>query len=250
MDRPSLGVSIFIVGEDEKLWDEEARQARAIGAEHLALYLEYPPGNGRLRERQIRRLKNATKGAELLVQAPSSWPSLITPHEELLRLSRQELKETLGVAAKLGAALVILHGESNPFPLLRDLQDADARFSEGVRELLPLARQLGLALAIENPARGYPATPEELERALALGLKLSLALDQARAGGPAQLALWERFAARSARVVLGPQQEPEVAPLREAGFTGFLTLRFPAHAGRWAEVREALAKLKASWDGS
>lgn len=251
MARPSLGVSIFIVGEDERLWDEEARQARATGAEHLVLYLEYPPGNGRLRERQIRRLRNAIRWAKLLVQAPTSWPSLITPHEELLRLSLQELKETLFVAANLGAALVILHGGSNPFPYHRQLHDAGARFSEGVRELLPLAREIGLALAVENLARGYPATAEELEEALALGLKLSLALDQASEGGQDLLALLERFSARAVHVAVGPQEEALVAPLRESGFTGFLTLGFSAHPrpDRWAEVREFLARVKASWDG-
>jgi hypothetical protein len=250
MERPSLGVSIFIAGEDEKLWDEEARRARATGAEHLALYLEYPPGNGSLRERQIRRLRNSTKGAKLLVQAPASWPSLITPNEQLFRLSLQELKETLFVAAKLGAELFILHGGPNPFKALRQLHDAGARFAEGARELLSLAREIGLALAVENLDRGYPSTVEELEGALALGLKLSLAIDQASESGQVPLDLLKRFSGRSARVALGPREEPEplAAHLRGSGFRGFLTLSFPPNPGRWAEVQESLTRLQALWD--
>ncbi|MCR4404525.1 MAG: sugar phosphate isomerase/epimerase [Candidatus Acetothermia bacterium] len=250
MERPSFGTSIFIAGEEEQLWDEEVHQARAAGAEHLAVHLEYPPGNGRLRERQIRRLRNAAKGTKLLVEAPSSWPSLVTPHEGLLRLSLQELTDSLSVAAKLGAALFILRGGPNPFPHLRELGDGVARFAEGVRELLARSRQFGLPLAVENLARGFPSTAEELEGALALGLKLSLALDELGGSGEEVNALLKRFSARAVRVALGPLTSPLAAEVRDCRFAGFLTLEFPPNPARWGEVQESLRSLRELWAGA
>lgn len=254
MARPSLGAKIYIVSQDESSWDEEARSAREAGAEHIAIYLEYPLGNGRLRERQLRRLRNLLKGKRLLLEAPSSWPSLITSHEGLFRLSLEELKESLKIAPALGAELCIFRGGRAPFKVGAE---AAERLREGLHELSSLARELDLTLAIENLARGYPSRAGELEEALALapGLKLSLDLAQARAGGEEPVELLRRLAGtgRLARVVLGPGEEPE--PLRgHLEGVGFLTLDFPPGAlpeiERWGLVREGLLRLKAALEGA
>lgn len=250
MARPIIGATIFIVGRDEEIWEEETHRARAAGAEHLELCLEYPLGNGRLRERQIRRLRNLVKGVKVLVHAPVSWPSLITPHERLHDLSLQEIKDTLTIAAKLGTELFTLHGGSIPFPRFHRGLDADLRFKEGVSELLPLARELDRSLAVGNLALGYPSTPKELEAALATGLKLSFSPDQASGSGQAPLDLLQEFHERVAQVTLGPQTEldPLVDQLRKAGFAGFLTLDFPLDSGRWSQVEELLTRLRRTWE--
>lgn len=257
MARPSLGAKIFIVSQDESSWDEEAHSAREAGAEHIAIYLEYPPGNGRLRERQLRRLRNLLKGRRLLLEAPSSWPSLITPHEGLFRLSLEELKETLKVGPPLGAELCILHGGATT---LRVGPEAAERLREGLHQLASLARELGLTLTVENLARGYPARAGELEEALALipGLKLSLDLAQARAGGEEPVELLQRFVGtgRVARVTLEPEEEiGPLLPYLEG--VAFLTLAggFPSGgpstpgSERWGLVREGLLRLKTALGG-
>jgi sugar phosphate isomerase/epimerase len=250
MARPNLGITIFLVGRDEELWDEEAHRAREAGAEHLEVFLEYPPGNGELRERQVRRLRNLVKGVKVLVHAPVSWTSLITPHERLWQLSLQEVKETLLVAGKLNSQLVTIHGGPLPFPSFRHGQDACERFKGAVDELLSLARELSLPLAVENLAAGYPSAPEELEEAMAAGLRWSFNVDQAREGGQDPLDWLKRFYGRMVRVTLGPQAEPEslVNYLREESFEGFLTLSFPPDRGRWARVRESLVALREAWE--
>lgn len=252
MARPSLGTTIFLTARDEELWDEEAHRARDLGAEHLEIFLEYPPGNGELRERQIRRLRNLIKGAKTLVHAPVSWLSLITPHEGLWQLSLKEVRDTLAVAAKLGAELVTMHGGLLPFPQFCRGQDAGERFKEAVERLLPHARELGLALAVENLAAGYPSTPEELEEALALalGVKWSFNAEQAQEVGQDPLALLKGFYRRAARVALGPQTElePLVSFMKEAGFGGFLTLRFPPDPERWARIQDFLSRLREIWE--
>jgi sugar phosphate isomerase/epimerase len=252
MTRPLIGTAVFIAGRDEELWDEEVHRARAAGAEHLEIFLEYPPGNGELRERQARRLRNLVKGVKTLVHVPVSWPSLITPHERLRQLSLQEAKDTLAIAAKLSAKLVIIHGGPGPFPHGRHERDAGERFREGVRELFPLARELALPLAVENLASGYPATAEELEEALTPELKLSFNADQACESGQDSLGLLKGFFGRVAQIALGQQTElkPLVGYLKEAGFAGFLTLSFPPDPGRWTRVRELLARLRAAWEGA
>ncbi|MGQ9477874.1 MAG: sugar phosphate isomerase/epimerase family protein [Candidatus Bipolaricaulia bacterium] len=251
MARPSLGATIFIVSQDESLWDEEAHSARAAEVEHLTIYLEYPLGNGRLRERQLRRLRNLLKGKRLLLQAPSSWPSLITPHEGLYRLSLQEMKETLAIAQALGVELFILRGGASPFSVKVSPEAAD-RFKEGLRELASLARDLGLTLAVENLSQGYPARAEELEELLALGLHLELSLDlaQARAGGEEPVELLRRLAGtgRVVRAALGPKDEPgPLLPHLEG--VSFLTLSFPPGPERWGLIREGLTQLRAAWGG-
>lgn len=258
MARPSLGAKIYIVSQDESSWDEEARSAREAGAEHIIIYLEYPPGNGRLRERQLRRLRNLLKGKKLLLETPSSWPLLITPHEGLFRLSLEELKETLKLAPALGAELCILHGGAAPFQVGAE---AAERLREGLRELAPLARELGLTLAVENLARGYPAKAGELEEALALapGLKLSLDLAQARTGGAGEepVELLQRFAGRVIQVALGPREKFELFLPHLEG-VGFLTLDCPPALGgpsgpeseRWGLLREGLARLQAAFGGA
>ncbi len=252
MARPSLGATIFIVSQDENSWDEEARSARAAGAEHIAIYLEYPLGNGRLRERQLRRLRNLLKGKRLLLQAPSSWPSLITPHEGLYQLSLQEMRETLAIASALGVELFILRGGTSPFPV-KVSPEAVERFREGLRELAPLARDSGLTLAVENLARGYPVKAEELEELPALGLNLGLSLDlaQARAGGEEPVELLKRLVGtgRVVRVALGPKEELEPL-LPHLGGVSFLTLNSPPGPERWGLLREGLARLRAAWGGS
>lgn len=239
------------MGRDEELWDEEVHHARAAGVESLELCLEYPPGNGRLRERQIRRLRNLVKGVKVLVHAPVSWPSLITPHEGLHQLSLREIEDTLAIAAKLDAELFTVHGGSIPFPRFHRGLDADQRFKEGISELLPLARQLDQSLAIGNLALGYPSAAEELEEALDTGLKLSFSPDQASEGGRAPLDLLREFHERVAQVTLGPhtELEPLVDELRKTGFAGFLTLDFPLGSGRWSQVEEGLTRLREVWEG-
>lgn len=241
-------MTVFIVGEDEGLWDEEVHAARAAGAEHLMLHLEYPPGNGELRERQIRRLRNAIKGIKPILRAPRSWPSLVTPNEELRRLSLQELEATLTVGAKLGADLLIFHGGPDHL-LLRGSSDMEERFREGVQELLLLARRLGLELAVENLARGYPSREEELEGALALGLRLSLDLEEARMAGQEPRELVDHFAERLAGVAVSSEveKEPLIAHLKEGGFAGLLTVDLPLDPDRWPIIKGALAGLRAAW---
>jgi len=250
MARPSLGVTIFLAGRDEELWDEEARRAREAGAEHFEVFLEYPPGNGELRERQIRRLRNLIKGVKTLVHAPVSWSSLITPHEGLWQLSLKEVRDTLAVAAKLGAELFTIHGGPLPFPRFRRGGDAQERFKEAVERLLPRARELALILAVENLSTGYPVTAEELEEALALGLSGSFSVDQAREGGQDPLELLKRLYEQVAQIALGPRAElePLVGYLKEAGFAGFLTLSFPPDPQRWARVRALLVELRGAWE--
>jgi len=247
MTRPNLGTTIFLAGRDEKLWDEEAHRAREAGAEHLEILLEYPPGNGELRERQVRRLRNLVKGIKVVVHAPVSWISLITPHERLWQLSLQEVQDTMAVAAKLGAGLFTIGGGLLPFPRFRRGQDAYERFKEAVDRLLPRARELGLVLAVENLPSGYPATGEELEEALALGLKWSFNADHAREGGQDPLRLLEMFYEQTVQVTLGSQEELLVNYLGEAGFEGYLTLRLPPDPERWPLVRELLDGLRARW---
>jgi sugar phosphate isomerase/epimerase len=255
MARPSLGTTIYIVSQDENSWDEEARSAREVGAEHITIHLEYPLGNGRLRERQLRRLRNLLKGKRLLLRAPSSWPSLITPHEGLYRLSLQELKETLALAPALGVELFILRGGAAPFQ--RGVEPiATGQLREGLRELGSLAREIGLTLAIENLSRGYPSRAGELEETLAFapspGLKLSLDLGQARAGGeePVELLRQLTKTERLVRVALGPGEElrPLLAYLEGVAF---LTLDFPPRGalpqpGRWSLIQEEILRLKAA----
>jgi len=251
MTRPIFGTTIFIVGRDEGVWDEEVHHARDLGVEHLEIFLEYPSGNGGLRERQIRRLRNLVKGVEVTVHAPTSWPSLITPHEQLQRLSLQEVKDTLMIAAKLDARLFTLRGGPIPFPRFRRGRDAGERFKEGIGELLPLAQELGQPLAVENLARGYPSTSEELEEALAMGLGLSLDVEQARGEGQDPRDLLEKFRERTAKVALGPgvELEPLIGYLKEKGFAGFLTLSLPPDPGRWDRVRGLLAEVRGAWEG-
>lgn len=251
MVRASLGTTIFIVGRDEELWDEQVHRARAAGAQHLKIFLEYPPGNGELRQRQIRRLQNLVKGLRTLVHVPVSWPSLITPHERLYRLSLQEIKDTLTVAVKLSAELVTFLGGPIPFSQFRHGQDASQRFKQGVGELLPLAHELGQPLAIENLAAGYPSSPEELEEALAAGLKLSLNVDQVSKGGRDPLDLLKEFRERVAEVVIGSPADWEllVGYLKGASFAGFLTLNVPPGPERWSQVQELLIKLRGAWEG-
>jgi len=249
MTRPNVGTTIFIVGRDEELWDEEAHRARAAGAEHLEVFLEYPVGNGELRERQIRRLQNLVKGVRVLVHAPSSWLSLITPHERLWQLSLQEVQETLTVAVKLGAELVTIHGGPLPFPGFRRGQDAGTRFKEAIAGLLLRAHELSLTLAVENLSTGYPATPEELDEALAMGLRWSCSIDQAPEGSQGPLDLWERFHKRAAQVVVGPQVElePLVGHLKGTNFGGFLTLRSLPDRAQWLRVQDLLSRLREAW---
>ena len=251
MARPIFGITIFIAGRDEELWDEEVHRAREAGVEHLEIFLEYPSGNGELRERQIRRLRNLVKGVKVIVHAPISWPSLITPHERLHQLSLQEVKDTLTVAAKLGSRLFTLRGGPIPFSRFRHGQDAGERFKEGIRELLPLAQELDQSLAVENLAMGYPSTLEELEEALAMGLRLSFDVDQARGEGQDPLDLLGKFRERTAKVALGPgaELEPLMGYLKEKRFAGFLTLSLPPDPGRWGRVQELLAKLRGAWEG-
>jgi sugar phosphate isomerase/epimerase len=250
MARPIIGATIFIVGRDEEIWEEEAQRARAAGAESLELCLEYPPGNGKLRERQIRRLRNLVKGVKVLVHAPSSWPSLITPHEQLYDLSLQEIEDTLTIAAKLGAELFTLHGGAIPFPRFHRGLDADQRFKEGVSQILPLTRELHQSLAVGNLVSGYPSTPKELEAALTTGLKLSFSPDQASESGQAPLDLLREFHERVVQVTLGPhtELEPLVDQLRKAGFAGYLTLDSPPDSGRWSQLEEGLTGLRRTWE--
>lgn len=251
MARPSLGTTIFLAGRDEELWDAEALRARDLGVEHLEILLEYPPGNGELRERQVRRLRNLVKGVKVLVHAPISWLSLITPHERLWQLSLKEVQDTMAVATKLGAELITISGGPLPFPHLRRGRDACERFREAVEQLLPQARELGLVLAVENLAAGYPSTAEELEGALALGVKWSLNFEQAQEVGLEPLGLLRRFHRQAVRVALSPRTElePLVDFMKEESFTGLLTLRSSPDPKRWVQVHRSLVELREAWEG-
>jgi|GEM_PF-3497764 len=253
--RPSIGLTAYIFGLDEALWDEGFRLAREAEAEHLELWLAYPLGNGALRERQLRRLRHHLKGLGLLVHLPTAWESLITPHKELRELSLEEARSTMAVAAKLGARWVILTGGRAFYPRELCGVDFEATFRMSVEELLPYAEELGLSLAVENLARGYPASGRELKGLAEMGLGLSLDLAQLQEGGEEPLAVLDLVLERliNLRIQLDLPRERRTAVfdyLRGGGFTGYLTLAVSPGkppGDMWERLREELAGWRASW---
>lgn len=262
--RPSFGLTAYIFGLDETIWDEGFRLAKEAEAEHLELWLAYPLGNGALRERQIRRLGYHLKGFELLVHLPTAWESLITPHERLRELSLEEARSTMAIAAKLGARWVILTGGRTFYPRELCEVDFEGAFKMSIGELLPYAQELGLSLAVENLAQGYPTSGEELRKLAELGLGLSLDLAQLQESGevggddPLFTGLLDLVLERliNLRIQLDLPKERRTAVfdyLRGGGFAGYLTLAVPPGGppppptGVPERLREELASWRASW---
>ncbi len=219
---PRLGLTAWIINTSEEEWDAELERAQAAGAELIELRLAYPPGNGALRGRQLRRIKHHLR-TDLIVHAPATWESLITLHTGLREASLKELQETLQVAAELGAEGLILTGGPLHFPVEREpLKDS---LQAALEELLPQAQEQGIKLILRNRADGYPAEAAELEAALIPGVEAGLDLGELPAAN--WITALEGLLARLAVLRLPARHATEaelLAYLRGTGFAGDITL--------------------------
>jgi sugar phosphate isomerase/epimerase len=153
-----LGAVISLVGDDEQRWEEQAALVRAEEAEFAEVWVEHWRGNRWLLERKLSRLRQLLAGMEVILHGPFLWTSLITPTVAVRRYTLEELRATIELGAALGARGLTVHGGVFYAHYLRTEADGKAIILENLQELLPLARQTGQFLAVENlpPLAGLP----------------------------------------------------------------------------------------------
>lgn len=265
MSGPSIGATLLFVSSDEGTWKREAELAQLLDIGHVELRLEYPAGNAKLSERQLRMIKNLLRGFSITMHAPN-FP-LITPHKALRQLAINELTKTLEIAAGFESKLLTIHGGVLPHAPWRQEIDIKSLFEESVRVLLEAAKKFDQALAIENVPKGsgsrrhYPATTGEISEATANNdLKVTLDVGHAIENQEDPALALQRLGPKVMNIHLhdylpegGSHKElgtgilalePIVAQLHAQSYTGFLTLELYEAADKKAGMERSLARLR------
>src|SRR5438067_45024 len=118
-----------------------------MGFDFIDLMLE-PPLAG-LSKLDISAVRAALQARKLgVVGHTAYYLPLCSPFESLRRAAVEELKQCLEAFAMLGATWMNLHPDSKA--PLHERKFVIEKNIQTIRELLPLARELGVALMIEN----------------------------------------------------------------------------------------------------
>jgi sugar phosphate isomerase/epimerase len=145
----------------------------SLGFDFIDLTLEPPLAD--VRHINMRAVRDALKAHELHVVGHTAYYlPLCSPFESLRRAAVDELKICLELFAELGASWMNLHPDSKA--PLHDRNFIIDRNLRTLRELLPLARDLGIGLMIENLPGSFN-TVQQLSELLGPMPELALHLD-------------------------------------------------------------------------
>ncbi len=126
---------------------QEIESIAGLGLDFIDLTLEPPLASPR--KVDVTALRAALQDNQLAVVGHTAYYlPLCSPFESIRRAAVEELKLCLEIFAELGARWMNLHPDRQaPFHERKFIIDRNA---QTIRELLPLARQLGVGLMIEN----------------------------------------------------------------------------------------------------
>jgi sugar phosphate isomerase/epimerase len=241
----------------------EIRWIAEMGFEFIDLTLEPPCAC--VQQIDVKAVRRAIESAQLRVVGHTAYYlPLCNPFESLRRAAVEELKLCLQAFAELGASWMNLHPDANAplhdrsFIIERDLQT--------LQELLPLSRELGVGLMIENLPGSFNTVTQLsplLDQIPELGLHLDIGHANLMAATNTTDELLAAYGARLQHVHMHDNKggsadlhlplgsgnietEHYIRSLQSAGYNGTITLEvFTADRHFLAYSRDVLRRL---WD--
>src|SRR4030043_129781 len=120
----SLGVFFDLISIERSKWESELSFIKSLEKHgkpgHIEVLLEYPYSNSKLGKKDIKWLRNALEGYDVIVHAPFSNTSLHAANEHIRNASIKEYKASIDVSKAIGAGLVTLNMGPCSFFIGRD----------------------------------------------------------------------------------------------------------------------------------
>lgn len=107
----SVGIFLDILTKKQKEWEDNLQFVAGLtNVEHLELLLEYIPQSNR----EIIFFNRLAKQYRLIIHAPSLDLTLLSPHQEIVQVSLEKLRQAYQFAISINAELFTIHAGQMP----------------------------------------------------------------------------------------------------------------------------------------
>lgn len=173
----SVGVFFDLISIKRSKWELELRFIKGLeNIGHVEVLLEYPYSNTKLKQKDVKWLKGALEGYNVIAHAPFSNTSICTPNEYIRNASIKEYRSSIDIAKSIGAKLITFHTGHASYFADRDGVDFNKILKKGINPLIEHARKRDVKLAIEN-LKSLLSDIKQTRAVLNMFPKLGLTLD-------------------------------------------------------------------------